>query len=51
MVLVLLFQREERSFSGMLIRRDYTHSIVVKQADRKKTALLKKGKSKQAAEM
>lgn len=33
----------------MLICRDYTHSIVVKQADRKKTALLKKGKGEQAA--
>jgi len=34
------------NFAGMPIRRDYTRSIEVKQADRKKTALLKNGKNK-----
>jgi len=42
MVLGLLFQREAMSLAGMLICRDYTHSILGKQADRIKN---KKGKA------
>jgi hypothetical protein len=42
---VLLLQREAMSLAGMLVCRDYTHSIVVKQVDRKKLHRLRRAKA------
>jgi hypothetical protein len=44
-VLALLFQRGAGNFAGMLIRRDYTHSIVIKQVGRKKLFCLRRVKA------